>query len=227
MNQCQIIPVNMGMVSAFLVKGENGKCVLVDCGVPGSEKTILKKMAGAGIKPEDIQLLIITHGHADHMGTASAIRRITGAKTVIHKLDADAIRSGKSPAIHPTNRKGRILGRFIPEGISSFEPYEPEIVIDGEMSLQDYGIPGKIVETPGHTNGSVSILLEDGSAFVGDAIIGAMIGKGKPEYPMYADSMEDAENSIQMLLALPLKMVYVGHGGPFTGEEIKKIRRIP
>lgn len=227
MNEFQIIPVSMGMVSAFLVKGENGKCVLIDCGVPGSEKTILKKMAQAEIKPEDIQLLIITHGHSDHMGAASAMRRITGAKTVIHKLDADAIRSGKNPVIHPTNRKGRILGKFISEVISGFEPYGPEIVIDGEMSLQEYGIPGKIVETPGHTNGSVSVLLEDGSAFVGDAMIGAMIGKGKPEYPMYADSMPDAENTIQMLLSLPLKMVYTGHGGPFTGEEIKIIRRIP
>jgi glyoxylase-like metal-dependent hydrolase (beta-lactamase superfamily II) len=227
MDHCQVIPVNMGMVSAFLLKGENGKCILIDCGVPGSEKTILKKMAEAGIKPEDIRLLIITHGHSDHMGAASAMRRITGAKTVIHKLDADAIRNGKNPVVHPMNRKGRILGRFITEAIPGFEPYEPEIVIDGEMSLREYGIPGKIVETPGHTSGSVTVLLEDGNAFVGDAIIGAMIGKGKPEYPMYADSMEDAENSIQMLLSLPLKMVYVGHGGPFTGEEIQKIRRIP
>ncbi len=227
MNQCQIIPVNMGMVSAFLLKGENGRCVLIDCGIPGSEKTVLKKMAEAGVKPEDIQLLIITHGHSDHMGSASAMRRITGAKTVIHKLDAGAVRNGKNPEVHPTNRKGRILGRFITEEISGFEPYEPEIVIDGEISLREYGIPGKIIETPGHTGGSVSTLLEDGSAFVGDAIIGAMIGKGKPEYPMYADSMADAENSIKMLLSLPLKMVYIGHGGPFTGEEIKKIRRIP
>jgi hydroxyacylglutathione hydrolase len=227
MSQCQIIPVKLGMVSAFLLKGENGKSVLIDCGVPGSDKTILKKMEQAQIKPEDIQLLIITHGHSDHMGAASALRRITGAKTVIHNLDAGAIRHGKNPPIHPTNRKGRILSRFISEAIPGFEPYEPEIIIDGEMSLEEYGIPGKIIATPGHTNGSVSILLEDGSAFVGDLIIGAMIGKGKPEYPMYADSMADAEKSIQMLLSLPLKMVYVGHGGPFTGEEIKKIRKLP
>jgi len=220
----EIIPVDLGMVNAYLLKGSNGKAILIDCGIPGSDKAILKTMAEAGIQNNDLQLIIITHGHSDHMGAISALRDVTGAKTMIHKSDADVLRTAKSPQLYPINTIGRIfafINRFGDGTIKGVVPYEPELVIDGEMSLQEFGIDGKVIETPGHTNGSISVLLDDGRAFVGDLIMGSMFGKGKPNLPMHAESIEKEKNSIRKVISLAPKTIYTGHGGPFTLEEIK------
>ena len=114
---CEIIPVNLGMVNAYLLKHAEGKAILIDCGVPGSDKAILQAMSDAGIQNKDLELIIVTHGHSDHMGASSALRDATGAKTMIHTLDADIIRTGKSPKLHGTNLIGKISGHLIGETV--------------------------------------------------------------------------------------------------------------
>jgi glyoxylase-like metal-dependent hydrolase (beta-lactamase superfamily II) len=156
------------------------------------------------------------------MGASSALRDVTGAKTVIHKLDADIIRTGKNPKLHARNAKGKIIGHFLAEKVNNFVPYEPEIVLKGEMSLYDYGIEGKIIETPGHTNGSISVVLKSGNVFVGDLIMGGMFRKGKPSFPMFADNIEKLKDSIRNIISLSPKTVFIGHGGPFLLEDIIK-----
>lgn len=218
---CQIIPINLGMVYAFLLKGENAKSILIDCGIPGSDKAILKQMADAGIGINDLQCMILTHGHSDHMGASSALRDATGAKTMIHTLDADVVRTGMNPKLTPTNFKGKLFSRFAGGAVKGFVPYEPELVINGEQSLHEFGINGRVIETPGHTNGSVSVVLEDGAVFVGDLLMGGMFKKGKPNLPMYADSLEQTKANIQKVILLSPKIFYTGHGGPFSVDEVK------
>jgi hydroxyacylglutathione hydrolase len=217
---CEIIAISLGMVNCFLLKGENGKAVLIDCGVIGSEKKILKAMEDHGTSPESLEAMIITHGHSDHMGACSAIKAITGAKTIIHKKDAKAITNGESLPLHALRPAGRILKRLIGTEIKGFSPYEPEILVEGEFPLYEYGVPGKIIETPGHTAGSITVLLEDGNAMAGDALSGSMFGKGKPQLPIFADDPEQLAKSIKELIRLEPGKIYTGHGGPFTLREI-------
>lgn len=217
-----IIPISFGFVNAYLIKGSDQSLSLIDCGVPGSEKKILKTISDMGLNKRDLKLIIITHGHSDHMGACSALRKETNARTIIHRADVKAVQLGKQKELHPINTMGKLFGRLLGADIKGFEPYEPEIIVDQELPLNEYGISGKLLETPGHTDGSLSVFLEDGSLFVGDLIQGGMIGKGKPGFPMYADSMEDLKKSIEKVIKLSPKMIYVGHGGPFTLDEIKK-----
>ena len=218
----EIIPVNMGMVYAFLLKNKKGKSIIIDCGVPGSSKTILEAMNKAGIGSKDLELIIITHGHSDHMGSSDALRKATGAKTLIHKLDSEVIRTGKNPEMHPGNTIGKVFTHFLGKTVKNFTPYEPEIIFENEMSLKEYGFEGKLIETPGHTKGSISVALDDGNIFIGDLINGGMLGKGKPKFPMFAVSLEKTKDSIRKVLVLSPKMLYCGHGGPFSFEELNK-----
>lgn len=219
MGNYEIIPIFLKSVYAFLLKGT--KNILIDCGIPGSEVTILKAMAEHGVESGALSLILITHGHSDHMGAVSALRGITGAQTAIHQADAAVIRTGKNPSLHAQSRLGSLFAAVIGEEIKGFSPYEPELLIDGEMSLDGFGIPGKVLMTPGHTEGSVSVLLNSGEMFIGDALMGGMLTRGKPRFPVYADNVDKANDSIRRIVSLNPKILCTGHGGPFTVDEVK------
>ncbi|RYE29940.1 MAG: MBL fold metallo-hydrolase, partial [Sphingobacteriales bacterium] len=91
--QLSIMP--WGMINCFLIKGSD-KHILVDTGIPGSTKRIISQLRKANIKLEDIALIIVTHGHIDHFGSAAELKDILNAPILIHQLDQAALTSGKS-----------------------------------------------------------------------------------------------------------------------------------
>jgi glyoxylase-like metal-dependent hydrolase (beta-lactamase superfamily II) len=93
---------------------------------------------------------------------------------------------------------------------------------DNEISLTDYGIPGKIIHTPGHSSGSVSVLLETGDAFVGDLAMNAFPLRFGPGLPTFGDSMKTIKDSWSLLLEKGAKTVYPAHGNPFPVSVIEK-----
>ena len=90
-----IHPLTLGFVQAYLIETPNG-LFLVDCGMPGQQKNILPVMQRLGC--QDLKLIFITHAHADHTGSAAALKKLTGAQVAIHRLDAEALRTAKMPA---------------------------------------------------------------------------------------------------------------------------------
>jgi glyoxylase-like metal-dependent hydrolase (beta-lactamase superfamily II) len=89
---------------------------------------------------------------------------------------------------------------------------------DEGLSLAEYGIPGRVLHTPGHSPGSVSVLLETGEAFVGDLAISALPMRLGPGLPILADDMQQVRESWRLLLDQGAKTVYVAHGTPFSAE---------
>ena len=78
--------VPMGMANAFLIEGNDG-LTLIDAGFPGKEAAVFGAISGLGRSPDQLKHLIFTHGHPDHIGSAAAIVRETGARTFMHPLD--------------------------------------------------------------------------------------------------------------------------------------------
>jgi len=87
----QIVP--MGMANAFLIEGDDG-LTLIDAGYPGKEAAVFGAIRGLGGSPDQLKHLIFTHGHPDHIGSAAAIVRETGATTYMHRLDIPMAESG-------------------------------------------------------------------------------------------------------------------------------------
>ena len=85
--------VPMGMANAFLIEGDDG-LTLIDAGFPGKEAAVLGAIRGLGRSPDQLKHLIFTHGHPDHIGSAAAIVRETGARTYMHPLDIPMAQGG-------------------------------------------------------------------------------------------------------------------------------------
>ena len=83
-NGVHVVP--MGMANAFLIEGDDG-LTLIDAGFPGKEAAVFGAIRGLGRSPDQLKHLIFTHGHPDHIGSAAAIVRETGARTYMHPLD--------------------------------------------------------------------------------------------------------------------------------------------
>ncbi len=212
----EIHPIALGTVRVFLLKGERN--ILVDAGNPGDDGKMVRKLSALGFRPEDISLIIITHGHQDHFGSADRMREITGAPVMMHANDAFSIAEGKNQSAAPRTLAAKIYMRLIKGRLSKFTPFEPDIVIDKEISLHEYGVEGKIIHTPGHTSGSISIHLDDGTCIVGDMLMGR-----RPAYPMFVSDIGTLRHSIRRILSLNPRLIYASHGGPYIPADVEKL----
>ena len=215
-----------GMVNSFILVGD--RPVLVDSGMPGSAPKILAALARAGFAPGDVSLILITHRHVDHIGSAAALKRATGAPVAVHALDADGLRRGDGGPRPPTGWGGRLFDLTGLPGRSA-EPCEPDLVIEENFILDPYGVPGATaLHTPGHTAGSLSALLPNGDVLAGDLAIGGIlflggiIRLGHARKPPYEDDPGAVRQSLLRLLDRGARRFYVGHGGPLTGAAVRR-----
>ncbi|MFD8413853.1 MBL fold metallo-hydrolase [Streptomyces sp. NPDC059650] len=207
-------------VNAYLLLGR--RPVIVDAGTPGSGALIRDAAARHGVDPADIALIVITHGHIDHFGSAAELARLTGAPVAGHAADVQTFRSGRArEPLLPTGPMGRLMDRN-PKLHATAEPFEPEVLVRGETSLHDFGIDGRIMPTPGHTAGSISVLTDDGDLVAGDLVANSFMGliPGRPANPPFHDDPQQNLASLREMLALEPTRLYVGHGTPLDPRRV-------
>ncbi len=165
----RIDPIRLGITRCALIRGDG--TLLVDAGVPRKARTFTRALARLGVAPAEIRLIVMTHGHFDHVGSARAISAMTGAPIAMREPDRGWLERGRAPLPPGATRWGRVmlvgLRAFAP--LVPIEPAAVEIAIgDDGLDLAAFGVAGRVIPTPGHTAGSVSVLLPSGEAFVGD-----------------------------------------------------------
>lgn len=218
----QIIPFQISINTCYILK-EKG-AVLVDAGYPGCAESFAELLAKQDIKPDEIRLIIPTHGDFDHAGGAKELKELTGAKIAMHEKDKENLEQGIFHWPEGTNPWGKIsrtmLMPFV-KHMGKFTPAEVDIIVgDGGLSLKEYGIPGKIVYTPGHTYGSISVILDSGDAFVGCMAHNRFPFALKPKLPIYAMDLELLKESWMKVIKMGALNIYPGHGSMFPVEKI-------
>ena len=216
----EIFRIPLGMVNVFVIKGES--IILVDTGHAKHGEKILTELDKLGIQPDDLDLIILTHGHEDHIGSLPFLKERSHAKVLIHKHDMYSITEGRNVPLHGRNWFVRfILGLLSKDHIPNYKSVQPDIVVDDEYSLSDYGIHATVMSTPGHTPGSISVRFEH-EVITGD-LIASGVGFILIKMLMPNSDVPMLYKSINRVLAYHPEKIYIGHGDVCDYETVKKL----
>jgi len=215
--------VRVGLTNTYLIRDRGA--VLVDPGEPGRAETVVGRLtARTGPLPR-ISLIVVTHGHPDHTGSVPELARLTGAPVAIHERDAGWMTRGALVVPDGLTAWGRVLagiGRRLLPRLVSVQPFTPEIVIPDEgLSLAPYGVSGRLLHTPGHTPGSLTLLLQTGDALVGDLAMNALPFCLRPTLAVMGDDQAALEASWDRIGRAGARVVHPGHGPSFPFDAVR------
>ena len=214
--------IKRGVTNSYLIR-EAG-AILVDAGAHAQAKAVVRALSELLGDLRSLNLIVITHAHFDHAGAASAVREATGAPIAVHRDDARWLREGTVLVPRGTTSWGRffratLMPLMLP--LVKMPALEPDLVVEGgDMDLAPSGIAGRVLHTPGHSPGSVSVLLASGEAFVGDLAMNGPPFCLKPRFGIFAHEPERVPGSYAKLVALGARRIYPAHGRPFPASAL-------
>ena len=212
--------VSLPGTSVFMLLDE--QVTIVDAGWRGTGRGVLQALERLGRQPADVSNIVITHHHTDHLGDAAYLSEACSAGVAAH-LDEAPIVQGETPP--PSPFTNRALGRLMSPLVASRKPRPVPVsrwLSDGDL-LADGAV--KVVHSPGHTPGSISIHLPSrGVLMVGDALEHRGGRLGLPSSHFTAD-MEQAKRSIRKLADLDFDVLCFSHFPPIRNGAAPALRR--
>ena len=208
-----------GRSNVFLVS--NGKInLLTDTSPAFMRHRLMKRLDQFNVK--SIDFLILTHTHFDHAANACQLKEKFGLKVIVHKTEAGFLNSGDSPIPAGTNTFTRWLVRNAGEWFRKMVRYKscnPDQLIHQNFSLLPFGINAEIIHTPGHSDGSICLVVDNEIALVGDTLIGTF---PRSCFPPFADNKPALIKSWQILIKTGCSLFLPSHGSARTHEFLKK-----
>jgi glyoxylase-like metal-dependent hydrolase (beta-lactamase superfamily II) len=218
-NGYRIIQVLGGRSNVFLLT--NGQSnVLIDTS-PAFMWTLLQKRLDE-IHIEKIHLLVLTHSHFDHAANSARIREKYKPQVIIHQSEAEYLATGDNIVPTGTNSFTRFLVRISEKKFRSVALYQPckfDIAADDFYDLSEYGFRAYLMHTPGHTTGSVSLIVDNEIALVGDTMFGIFAGN---IFPPFACDVKQLINSWGKLLQTNCRLFIPSHGTANKRELVKR-----
>ena len=193
------------VVNGFLVNAD--ELTLVDTGTPGAASKVLDAIRDVGRSPSDVRRIVLTHRHSDHSGNAAELAEITGADVHVAPADAPFITEGRKQS---APQSATPLGKAMVPYVKVVLPWQVAPVAAHSDLVDGASVgPFRVIETPGHTPGHVSLLWEDrGILFAGDAAAHLTAVGPHPA----ADDPGLARQSFRKLAGLEFDSACFGHG---------------
>lgn len=213
----------------YLLKCNDG-FLLIDAGWAGKYEKFKKELRRLGLGMDSIRYILLTHHHHDHAALVQNIRGEIKCKIIVHKDETGYIKKGITYT-DETNQFNiwlklldRLVSPFIQYNYNQIVLNEDDIIItDDDYDIYSLtGVRGRIIHTPGHSKGSISLLLENGNSFVGDVAMNILKAFGQQYRPVEAENYADVYKSWAKLIQNGTKTVYPSHGSRFPIEELTR-----
>lgn len=202
-----------GLVNVYILKTDAGLVVL-DTGFPGRASKILDAVRSLGKAPDDVRHIVLTHCHPDHIGSAAALKRETGAIVWAHPLDAPMMEAGTTmrDGMCPSpGWRNLILSKILAGKVATVEPVKVDRLIeDGDRP--DFAPDMTAIHIPGHCNGQLAFhwARHGGVLFPADAFA----NRRGLKLPVATEDPQLALASIAKLGTFDFDKICVMHGSP-------------
>jgi hydroxyacylglutathione hydrolase len=198
-------PASTRFVYAYLIYGR--QLCMVDSGIAPAKDMVFDYLRKTGHDPKEVRWILQTHSHGDHIGLSSEIKKISGCQVAAHGAETDWIedidkqyRERPTPTFRTYVQTGTKVDR---------------VVKDGEVLDLGGGESLKVIHTPGHSAGSISLIYStDGALFSGDAI---PVAGG---LPIYADVFVTIQSINKLKAVKGLKALFSSWHDPLLGESV-------
>lgn len=204
----EIKRVSCGTVNCYLVS-QQGKTILIDTGTAAYRKKVLKECKNA-----NVQLIILTHGHCDHIQNTVFLSRKLKAPVAMSDGDIELIEDNLKQPLYAKGLFGKFLRFYSVFTIKymkkrkAMEQFCPNIILKDGMNLDEFGIQAEVVGLPGHTKGSIGILVGGKDFFIGDALMNMTV----LTLPRIYTDEEQMRKSADKIWKMKNTMIYFGHG---------------
>ncbi len=226
-----IIP--LGISTVYLIPCQGGY-LQIDTGYDRDYPKYRQGLERKGIDLHEIKYLFLTHHHDDHAGFLNEITRDTPITIIAHENAKELLQNG----VNDKSRGGGYINRFIkvvanikmrfdPHWTLTFPPFmlrNEDILVkdDDDLLLRRLVVDGQILYTPGHCIDHLSIVMDSGEAFCGDAASSFLLWAGLQYCTLFMTDMTASYQSWQKMLEYGAKVIYPAHGKPFPAEKLQQ-----
>jgi glyoxylase-like metal-dependent hydrolase (beta-lactamase superfamily II) len=210
--------------SSYLIETPDA-LFLVDSGFRWFEQLVVQKVRSIGRDLDDLRLAVLTHPHIDHIGSVPALLERVDFEIAAHPDSREVLAEGGRAYSPPTQTWTRVVQWLATNALPLLRlpGIAPTVVpTDGER-LDRFGLAGALHFTPGHSDWCVSLLLDDGTAFAGDLIIGPGHMTRRVSPPAMSSDPSGAVRSTKKLLAAGARRFMPAHGREFTAGDVREM----
>lgn len=206
----------------------DGGVVLVDCGWPRSTDALVAGLSTIKRTPADVEAVLLTHGHEDHLGTAAWLAGEHGVPVYAHRDELPRVRGERSATwgaglVRELWRPNavRFVATCVRRGVNSTRwVHDPSVLPEAERAAVPAG--ARVIPVPGHTEGHVAYHLPDrGAILCGDALVTLSVLTRRPGPQLHPSAFaldnDQAARSLPVLATLDADLLLTGHGEPYRG----------
>lgn len=214
----RITRVLEGRANVYLVEAGSVR-ILVDTGISLNRKKLLNKLNNLN----SLNFLVLTHTHFDHCQNAAVIKDRSGCKIIIGKSAKETVKQGYTPIPNGVTWWAKFvvwLGRKLRPRFTGHAPFEADILVKERFTFEYEGVNLEIIPTPGHSSDSISLIVDNEIAIVGDTLFGLAPGKVMPPF---ADDVPLLKKQWKVLHDTGCQWFLPGHGKPISASLLKQL----